>query len=619
MKSIFEQMFPWNKYQKTGRGGYDPHNIGTASSPKIQPGPNAKLPKFRDPIEINSFVLDAWQQQLIRVLETGTDTYILAGAGSGKTPPVINFWVNNILGINTTQPQDIPNMQNIVRLLTAPETIPQVLWLVPIKNLSANIEQEQKERFVKIILQVMNRIYRIDPATNNLVLGPGNALALFNRMGRFGGMDQVRLIESMIINDNQIPNDKILEFKAILGELIKVYVERNLIGRIEEGVNTVAINNTRGNPLKPFVIAIYESAENIIDDFDNLRLILFDEAQRVQGGSQADDKRAQQIGKSIHKILFNNNGRKAQIIMLSGSTSPTTAANVTHYFNMTYGRNFEPRPYQPPRTAKNPSDINVIAASHLTDKSEQLRRIYSYLSGRQIEKDGIVFLIFSKARINEIIDTIAPVHGGSGMSGTKLSTSKKRLYNYKSDVTEISSPGDIDNISNDRLRRAASNGIGYLYRPEEVIDVKTQRDVTIIQNLFLKKEIKIILATDAVREGINITCNVLYLPTTTLPQQGEMDNGSLAQLVNRVGRKRDKSATIYTSPECVDKVRTALIGDPSEFGEEPFVLPDGSGIKAKYRKLEAGANYTINTSVQAGKEIGQSALNLGRGLLKIFT
>ena len=105
----------------------------------------------------------------------------------------------------------------------------------------------------------------------------------------------------------------------------------------------------------------------------------------------------------------------------------------------------------------------------------------------------------------------------------------------------------------------------------------------------------------------------MYIPTLILPQQGEMDTGSLKQLINRVGRKKDKSATIYTSPEFVDKVKGALRGDLEDLENQPFVLPG-----SPYYKVEAGANYATGVAIESGKETGEALLNLGKGLIKIF-
>jgi len=85
-----------------------------------------------------------------------------------------------------------------------------------------------------------------------------------------------------------------------------------------------------------------------------------------------------------------------------------------------------------------------------------------------------------------------------------------------------------------------------------------------------------------------------------------MEIGGLAQLVGRVGRREGVSGTIYTSPEDVSPIMTALSGDFENYKEQSFEFPDSEGmdpdnpekkysrfrqIGAKYNKLEAALNY----------------------------
>ena len=597
MKPLTE-IFGARIYDRTGYGqpippavsGAIPNSLGSA--PARVNGPNMSI----GIIEVDPCAtLYGWQAQLASMLNNPQqDLYILSGAGSGKTAPVICHWVNRILEISTSQ---APINQNLLRLVTNPQSIPQVLWLVPIKNLSANIEQEMIERFVAIILQILNRTGYLDSNSGNMVFANDilNMDTIIRSMSTFGGGESRDLVFSMIQN-NQVESHRIEEFKTVLGQLVLTYVKNALVGRIEEGINTVKINHT--GPPKPFVISIYESSKNIVKDMDHLRLIIFDEAQRIQGGSDADDRRAAQIGDSIHKILFNDNGRRAQIVMLSGSTSKATASNVMHYFNMTYGRRFDTEPYQTPANVTNQSDIRVFPMNGLNDEYKQLQIIHTALAGGE---NGIVFVIFGKDKINRLIDKLAPTEHGYAHPGKSLKTSKGSLYNTRDDISQIVKPGDISDIDDDRLRRAASNGLGYLYRPEELTPAR-QHDTSIVQKLFLAGTIRVLFATDAVREGINITCNEMYIPTILLPpDRREMDAGSLAQLINRVGRKTNKYATIYTDPKYVGNIVKALSNDSTGFGEQPFILPGSTRTK-----IEAGLNYGLHIPVEAAKDLGRS-------------
>lgn len=603
MKSLIESIYSNIKFDRQGYGYSSNQNIPSNS----QNRPTLNNIGRSNPIEMDPCAdLYGWQKQLVDKLKENKDIYILSGPGSGKTAPVICYWINNIINIHTNGLVNSQEFSNFMKLLTHPETIPQVMWMVPIKNLGANIEQEMIERFTSIILQILNKSCSmiqnpLNPSDVDLKFD-NNELPIkeiINSMSSFGRFNN-KLLLSFIDGNNQVSNNNISEFKTMLGQLVKNYVKNALVGRIEDQIYSVDIVSQSIQSPKPFIIAIYESAKGIISKLDKLKLIVFDEAQRITGGREEDSTRAAQIGDSIHKVLFHNNGRNAKIAMLSGSTNPKTAMNVMHYFNIAYKRDFPIGPYQTPSNVTNPSDIRVFPMANLNDYYTQLRIIQTALAGGGLRKGGIVFIIFGKEKINRLIDQLTPTERGYIQPGKNMETSKNSLFNVKKDSSIISDPGDINEISDDRLRRAASNGLGYLYRPEEMTPAH-QKDTTIIQNLFRTGKIKVIFATDAVREGINITCNEMYIPTILKPPDNkEMDAGSLKQLINRVGRKKDKYATIYTDAKFVGTISKALSQD-SDLDEEPFVLP-GSSLE----KIEAGLNYGINLPIKAAKQFYDS-------------
>ncbi len=605
---IFEGIFAQQSYDRTGYGSpvNFPIPVGFAS-----PSPGT-LDVLNNPIQIADYKLRDWQLQIVHKLEqtasTGKkkDVYILSQPGSGKTYPVIWYWVNKILGINTEEKQlSSTTITNLEKLISKPQDIPKVLWLVPIKSLNANFEQEQTQRFTTIILQILNKTCTIDTTTGDIIFpkDPRQGLSLtFERIiknfATYGGQISGVILSSIQRDQNgdgRVPIQRVPEFKTSLGQLVVNYVRNTLVGRKEEGVNTIKINQTEF--AKPFVISIYESASGIISDMNNLELLVFDEGQRLQGGDKDADKRAKQIGDNIHEVLNNTNGENARIVMLSGSVNPITAANVMHYFNIAYNRSFDNMPHQTPATAVNPSNIRITPQSGLNDIHKQAQIISSHLASGN--KEGIVFVIFGKQRINDLIDMIAPKDRGYIDPKGNLKTSKKGgIFDHKSDIRQITSPGSINDITDDRLRRAAGHGIGYLYRPEELSSARIH-DSLIIQNLFIARIIKVVLATDAIREGINITCDKMYIPTIINPvSQKEADLGSLTQLVNRTGRTMNKYAEIITDPKFVSQIEQAFTGDMSRFSEEPFVLP-----KSKIQKIEASTSYIIG---------------LGKGLLNVF-
>jgi len=521
--------------------------------------------------------LRPWQQEFTNKLaNSNVDFYMLAQPGGGKTAPVVCHWVNNILGLSTNPNSQQPtNIQNLINLLTAPEKLNQVLWLAPIQALNNNLQLEFAERFVGIILQFLNKFATVYPSIG-LTLPPtiGNNITIaspIREMGNKAGMEANQIAESLInmihppdqlSNYYYVQQNYVEAFRLQLGDLVKLYVDNCLVGIKQEKTDTHKILRTEFP--KPFVLCIYESASSIIKNphYNKLKLIVCDEAQRLQGSQDPDDiSRAQQIANSMHETLMNPNTKHSQLVLLSGSTSMQTARNLMHFLNVTYGRRFKGSllvSYD-----KNPSEIRVFPMTGLNDEYTQLRIIKNALAGRQLRKHGIVFIIFGKDRINRIVDTLAPSGSFSSSPRKNLSASSSNSLYGKQNVKEIMQTGqDISYISDERLRRAVSNGLGFLYRQKGEMDVQHQRDAIIVQNLFIAGKIKVLLCTDAIREGINIKASEIYIPTIKKPPNNEeMEPGGLAQLINRAGREENKSAAIYTDPRYVDKIANALSGD----------------------------------------------------------
>lgn len=606
-KNLFDPM----SYDRSKYGGDPVANPPTYPTPlgprQAQAGAR---PILTDPLEMDPCSnLHGWQQQLVGMIKSKSDVYIISPAGSGKTAPIICYWVNEILKISTNKQVPLENI-NLERLLEHPEEVGQILWLVPIKNLSVNIEHETVERFVSIILQIINRTCYIEQGTEDLIFDPINLSINTIINGLCKNNEQQKQLLNILINQNRVEKDRIQEFITVLGQSVLNFVKTKLVGRIEEGINTIEIGHKGSGQYKPFIIAIYESSMHVVKHMDRLNLIIFDEAQRVQGGIREDDnKRAAQIGDSIHKILIDKNGKSAKLVMLSGSVSPNSVKNVTHFFNEAYGRKFDNTSiYQTPENVTNPSYIRVFGMTNLSNQHEQLRIVHNILSSSSSDGGGTVFVILGKDKINRLIDILAPVDNGFVAPGQKLQKSKRSMYdNFKYSSSQIADPGGINNLTDERLRRAASNGIGYLYRPED-LSPEHQHDTEIIQSLFKNGIIKVVFATDAIREGINITCSTMYIPTIINPSDHKpADLGSLAQLANRAGRIKGVFATIYTDPQFVGNITQAFSTDPKRFVDQPFMLP--GTLRGKW---EVGLKYGASISYN-------SAIAFGKAFLKFFT
>lgn len=103
-------------------------------------------------------------------------------------------------------------------------------------------------------------------------------------------------------------------------------------------------------------------------------------------------------------------------------------------------------------------------------------------------------------------------------------------------------------------------------------------DIMLVQNLFKQGRIYFLLATDMIGVGTTLTIRKLYLPdlnkfkSPEIPY-GKIDDSSLVQLINRVGRQTSVAATIYCQPDDYQKIYTMMNLNPAE-SVSPALAPN---------------------------------------------
>jgi len=624
---------------------YNKYKEMTNSIEQQTPFHNKSLYIFVD----NCANLRDWQRDFARRLEQeNNDFYILAKPGSGKTAPLICHWVNNILGIKLTQQSINANQQfnndmvTIIKILTSPHELPQIMWLCPIQALNSNISEDFKtDKFISgIILQFLNKLVKVNDRneiilreinkTNNPeynVLNLPDRLitikTIINLMGNISSqqadaMGLINMIQSPdvdasdldqynniivreIRNHHHVPQQHTESFRLKLGEFINIYVERCLVGIKQAGSDS----SKRNGRIKPVVISIYESASQIIDDFDNLKLIICDEAQRLQGSSDLSDKdRARQIAYSMDKVLNHPNSKKSKLVLLSGTVNPKSVHNLMNFLNEAYNRKFKQNSLiiSPDR---NPSDIHVKPMTSITDLHSQINHIKHSI---EINEQKIVWIIFSKSRIMDIVNSIAVTGSYSIYSSKKLTTTKSQNLFNKQNAIEIGNlDKSIQNISDPLLKKAVSNKIGYIFRPDNPTR-ETMNDSAIVQYLFKTGKINVLLCTDAIREGMNISVKTMYIPTiyknntNQLRTREAMEIGGLVQLLNRVGRSANITGTIYTSPQFTEEISSVLNADFNQYEEQPYeyMYNKEHPIRTVFKNKMIQSRQTMHTINQIG-------------------
>jgi hypothetical protein len=555
-----------------------------------------------------------WQQMIVTKLKEH-DQCILAKPAVGKTMPIICYWANTLLKLNVAlNPNVQVNQQTIEMLLFNPGNLPQVLWLVPIRSLSENILQDVKEDFVQIILQIINQELRsgtsaglidpikftgFQPTIRRFVEASGD----FNSKNiAISALDQINYYLNQVtgISDPLVRKeiyDKVvnldISFFNSLSVIIKQHVENHFVGQKYENTNSW---EDRGKA-KPFVIAIYESAKSLINRMNNLQLMVFDECQRLllSGvNNKMEDERAEQIMDSLDFVLASNNARNARLVLLSGTTHPDAAKELISFLNVTYHRTFEfTGPVIIP--GANEGNIKILPMDGLDQFDKQVEIIRAKLAESGPRSGGVLYIILDKRRIDMLLAKFANSGGNYGsIPKRNLDVGGKKSYFDKQNVNSVLGPAAPSDITDPLLRKAVANGLGRIYRPhnDSLLPEEDRRDNQIVQQLFLRGEIPVLLTTESVREGINVKARVMYL--SRIETGGEkISIGNLCQLINRVGRAPGYY-TIYVATKDAPYVEQALNANPNDFSKESHI-PDKS--------FTTNMRYNTNSLIRAFKKL----------------
>lgn len=560
----------------------------------------------------NCAQLYAWQGQIVQQLMRGEDAFIITDSpGGGKTLPVIAFWAEKILGINPTLNPNVNInvvLNNALTLIKNPEKIPQILWLCPIRSLNEQtVQDEFTKDFTEIILQYINYIQwqirvfitNLNPASQRDFITINSILydllhSMTNDISVHNQLDFMKNQKyDLVINQYNTATDDLIkasivskinnldaEFFQLLENIVRDFINRKLIGMKYEGQNL----STEQRQSIPVIISIYESAGSekarLVRDMPRLALMVFDEIQTAQlsgANDPATDARAKQIATNIHEILSTQNAKKAQLVMLSGTENEKTAIAQVQFYNVAYNRRFK----APIVTnARNAANIRVQDFDQLND--------FWYIKNKLIKEllaskeTGIAFIILSKNKIREIADYCS---GGSGQEisqPTKTEVGRKRPYFQPKDVDIVAGEASASNIGDPLLRKAVASGIGFMYRiePSDPNYSFLKNDNAIVQELFRKGKVRILLATEYIGSGLNVNIKQMYIPSIERFGGEKIPIGPLSQLLNRVGRQ-PIDCVIYTPSDNVDYIIKALNAKNIDFNYVPPIMPT-LGSKVKY-------------------------------------
>jgi len=540
--------------------------------------------------------LEGWQRNIVETLSgnRGHDQYIIARPGGGKTTPVICYWTDRLLGLNTMAGNSItPNIENAIYSLFLGrnrENIPKILFMVPVIVLAQQTAMEIRFILSNIMMQIYN--------TNSDIIIDNY---LQNRQIQNLQKQQTNLTQQLTQTQDLSIQFRIRQSLNSISQALKTEVENV----IKDLVNRMVYIKTGGDSSKTPIeealvfVTIYESASSIIDKIKdkNLQLTIIDEAHLIQesGVKNDDNSRAYQIMGNLFNILKKiKDIKNNRLVMLSGTINPKSALQVTTYFNDCFGRNFT-IPIAAPSDAANRSQLSVITNDRLSNDKEIVNSIIRSVSQRDW---GQLYVLFGTARIKRLIELCVDKIGvrdieNSSSSGYTPSNVFNGLgqhrqnqtgYNLdKNSIDRMSIPSgkqlEVSNIINPLLRQAVLRGIGFITRNipgnplEDRDEIKmADSDKIIVAKLFRKRKLNVLLATDAVGIGVNIDVKDLYIPNIQKYNEKiqSMVNASLrdlSQILNRAGRGATPIASIQTSSQNTDMITNALYANPEDLPE----------------------------------------------------
>lgn len=527
------------------------------------------------------------QKLIVQELQDGKDIYVNMGAGGGKTLPIICYWLNSILGLNVLLKRDLSNRElqegfnNLTKILLDSEDLPKIMFLVPIKSLGIQMQDEFRKAIVILLSQFFTKI--IDPdiiSFNNYSL----MSYMLNRLETYG----IRSINNVVyqikallrqvgqfdVNNNpddykidELNTRRLQLFDELKNEIL-IYIKK----RTDDLVVKKDGEGTVGN-MKTAIVAvtIYQSSVGVIKQLKNVKLIVCDEAHMTQSPSldQINDTQSKNIAYALYDLLNGIRGKNIQLAFLTGTIHPNSALQFTKYLKKCFKRNFN-APLTLP--GKNPATIKVVV-----DDSLQFQSNWVKILRRHIEKQdyGNLFILYSGPGIERLSEELLNSVGfyPSGSQDNPFAAHKQKKKTTFFSLDDLKTPvnlNDAGRIKHPLLRQCVQHGFAFIHGSKHTKFGPVEgNDKTIVQDLFLHRKISIVIATDAIGVGMNMSAKNMYIAQNEKYADGrgtiQVPLRDLVQLINRVGRMAFKLGFIYTPQKYADEINEAILANPESF------------------------------------------------------
>jgi hypothetical protein len=594
------------------------------------------------------------QIDIFRTIRDGKDIYVSLGAGGGKTLPIICYWFEVLLGLNVMGPRPFANireprqiMRAIQQLftLTNIRKLPKIIFCVPRKALAIQIREQDFIPAIKsILIQMFDHLEKLTSVGNFFENTEGFVSVLIDiidscphKFRELGMLRRFLAEYHKVLTYNADPNNSEYianvenyerEFRRYMSDYIE-FISRLLIGlRTGESHEQVGTNIV--------TVSIHQSLPNLLKDYEKagiigeLRLVVLDEWHMAQFGSaeKLHDDEAYNISQAIYGSMEMLSNHNVRFVCLTGTVHPSTARMFVELVNSYFKRNFVLKVLP----GKNPAKFNIIADNSLSQNIDKV-----IIGSVNSQNWGNLVILFSKNRIENLArECLNKLESVSIPTLPKTSGRERgRKYNpFLNDVEKMQARlgkrnyqtgGAINDknelikrVNNSLLRECLRKGFGFIHGDVD------DNDKSIVQQLFIDKNIFVIIGTDALSVGMNLPVKSIYIPSV---QKYDSDIGvsnmflrDLNQLLNRGGRSASNIVSVFTPEENIDYILAALYASGQDYDQVPIIDIDPAIIQSIRGRNERKHLFHVLYMALLGQmnmisDVGRAMVNLMRKLI----
>lgn len=537
--------------------------------------------------EMFGFSPGPWQQAICHHVLNLHDIFINVPPAAGKTKPVICGWQSRCIQMAKTNPD----------IFRDPRQIPKLVWITPTTQLATQIFYDDLTSSVLDVYKLSSSIF-------------------FNKVtGSHIDPDDYNSLSNWLYND------------AI----------------------SLRCGTGRKGPDDPSVAAVctYEFAPKIINKIKPTYLIV-DEFQEYvpQRTGQSQSETYQSVKDKIIKLydsivsLKNQGARDTSLILLTGTVNDNAARQIKDFFKQAFNVDFQY--IKPIQNVQNRASVHIHTSSQLNNANDIINLSKNIIQ-KKIPQNAIVLFSVgdlppeSQRQITRVGKSIRPiaqklVNEIPARSIDNVLYSRHNYQNKDATIRNIeniekytSSPAfmreklekminDEENGEDKLLGQCLLRGFGYVIGGQALTKrissfdaQKFAESVYLVQNLFAMRKIYLIFCTNAIGVGANFKIKNLFLPSLQKWSgfgHAPLDDSTLVQLVNRVGRKGDITASIYCHPSDFGRISGAMFQDPRS-----WVSPDILNLDQPKEELKSIAG-------SRAKDAKETTIN---GLTKIHS